>query len=335
MLLKKSFLSIFIVLILLFNSVFALYAKTVIPSGASIAIELECPGVVITGGYNIIIDDNSYNPLENGLNEGDIILSVNSVAIWQISDFNEQLQMLYVDSQGIVLSILRDGDLLSHQLKVSNQDDLLQTGLYVKDRVLGIGTLTYIDVEENMFGALGHAMAFDDLSSLGLLQNGTIYNSYVTEIQKATFSVAGQKFATIGDDVLGEVLYHSDLGIYGITNTIEYNTNDLIECASKEEIELGEAYFLTVLEDDTIQECLIEITEIDSDSSTGIKGITFTLVDESVLDSTNGIIQGMSGSPIIQNGKLIGAVTHVFVNNPTKGYGIFIENMLETAESVE
>lgn len=335
MLLKKSFLSILIIFVLMIQSVYFIYAKTVIVSGESVGIELQYPGVIITGGYDITVDQKTYNPLEEGLKLGDIIIAINNTPISSLSQLSNQIQSLISQNKEIDLTIQRDLVNFPFSLEVETNNSQTKTGLYVKDRLLGVGTLTFIDEEQGTFGALGHAMNDSQFSELGLLQDGTLYSSVVTDIQKATNTTTGQKYATIGNEVLGEISIHSDFGIYGTIEENSYNSTYEIETASQEEIELGEAYFLTVLQGDKIEKVFIEITDVAKQNSSQTKGITFTITDKDVLEKTNGIIQGMSGSPIIQNDKLIGAVTHVFVNEPTQGYGIFIDIMLDVTQKIE
>ena len=188
--------------------------------------------------------------------------------------------------------------------------------------------MTFYNPETHSYGALGHAMSDSKLDSESLLQEGSIYESNVTSIKKATSQSSGNKIADISNVEIGSINSHSQFGIYGTYN-YDISNREMMETATIEETKLGKAYFLTVLEGNEIVKCEIEITKLNSQDTVKEKGIEFTVTDKEVIEKANGIVQGMSGSPIIQNNKIVGCVTHVSGNNPMTGYGLYIDWMLE------
>ncbi|WP_296878804.1 SpoIVB peptidase S55 domain-containing protein [Thomasclavelia sp.] len=325
MLFKKLILS-FILILTIINPV-AAYAISLIPGGDSIGIELDYQGVIITGGYDITIDNQKYNPLTSDFEAGDLIIAIDNQKVTSIEELSTVIKNNPEDTV-YDLTVKRDKQQLHQDLKVSYENQQFSTGLYVKDSISGIGTLTFYNPETKTFGALGHAMSDSKLESETLLQNGSIYESEVTSIKKATNQASGNKIADISNVEIGSINSHSQFGIYGTYN-YDISNREMMETASMDEIKLGEAYFMTVLNGSEIVKCTIEITKLNSQDEIKEKGIEFKVTDNSVIEKANGIVQGMSGSPIIQNDKIIGCVTHVSGNNPITGYGLYIDWMLE------
>ncbi|MFQ6791791.1 MAG: SpoIVB peptidase S55 domain-containing protein [Thomasclavelia sp.] len=325
MLFKKLILS-FILILTIINPV-AAYAISLIPGGDSIGIELDYQGVIITGGYDITIDNQKYNPLTSDFEAGDLIIAIDNQKVTSIEELSTVIKNNPEDTV-YDLTVKRDKQQLHQDLKVSYENQQFSTGLYVKDSISGIGTLTFYNPETKTFGALGHAMSDSKLESETLLQNGSIYESEVTSIKKATNQASGNKIADISNVEIGSINSHSQFGIYGTYN-YDISNREMMETASMDEIQLGEAYFMTVLNGSEIVKCTIEITKLNSQDEIKEKGIEFKVTDNSVIEKANGIVQGMSGSPIIQNDKIIGCVTHVSGNNPITGYGLYIDWMLE------
>ncbi|WP_294579184.1 SpoIVB peptidase S55 domain-containing protein [uncultured Thomasclavelia sp.] len=325
MLFKKLTLSLIIV-VLITNPV-AAWAISLIPGGDSIGIELDYQGVVITGGYDIQVNNQRYNPLDEDFQIGDLIIAIEDQTIDSIASLTSVIKETN-DDMVYDLTIKRDEQTLHQNLQVVLENQQFSTGLYVKDSITGIGTLTYYNPESETFGALGHAMSDSKLDSESLLQDGSIYESKVTSIKKAASGSSGNKIADISNVEIGSINSHSQFGLYGTYN-YDISNREMMETASIEEIKLGEAYFLTVLQGNEIVKCQIEITKLNKQDTAMEKGIEFTVTDQEVLKKANGIVQGMSGSPIIQNNKIIGCVTHVSGNNPMTGYGLYIDWMLE------
>ena len=308
-----------------------LYAISVIPGGDSIGINLDYEGIVITGGYAITVDGKSYNPMENGIQVNDVIVKANDTSVQTIAQLTDAIKDSMESNKALEVTLKRGNTTINHTLKMMYDTNTKQfsTGLYVKDCLMGIGTMTYYNPKTKSFGSLGHAMSDVELNDRALIKTGRVYRSRVTGIKKGSENQAGQKIAAISDIALGKIDDHSQFGIYGIYDTNAIDAKDLIETANISEVKLGKAYFLTVLEGEKIAKCDIEITELKPQKSRDQKGIIFTIKDENVLQKTDGIVQGMSGSPIIQDGKLIGCVTHVSSSHQNVGYGLYIEWMLE------
>ena len=204
----------------------------------------------------------------------------------------------------------------------------IKTGLFLRDEILGIGTLTYIDPDTNTFGSLGHEILDQDTKQIVQFENGYLFHSSVNNIMKAQLSRVGEKQALIHfDETIGYIDKINQFGVFG--KNIDSISKELIEIAYQDEIKEGNAKMFTVLENEFIEPIEITITKKYKQNKPEIKSFEFKIIDSKALEKTNGIVQGMSGSPIIQNGKLIGAVTHVMMNDPTMGYGIYIENMLD------
>ncbi len=327
MLFKKLSISLITVVSLVFPS-FQVFAADVILGGQSIGIELDYEGIMITGTYDISIDNRPYNPASNGYQSGDLITQVNQQNVESISELMESVKNSVEKNQKIMLTLKRQNKTIKKELKFQKKDDQFTTGLYVQDGLTGIGTMTYYNPETHHFGALGHMMYDTSLSSGTTIKNGTVYSSYVKKINPSQNGNPGEKIAEIGSIEIGRLYENNNYGIYGQYTNLS-DQLQTISTASMDEIELGEAYFLTVLNGHEVSRCSIRITDLKKQNEPDVKGITFEITDEEVLSLTNGIVQGMSGSPIIQNNKLIGCVTHVDINNVHQGYGLYIDWMLK------
>lgn len=301
------------------------YSKFIIPGGENIGIEVKNNGVLIIGFYKI---NESYN--KNGLKIGDTILKVNDKNITTIEELVNTIDEKQKDGK-VNITILRDNKEKNIEFELIEDNNRYKTGLYVKDSITGIGTLTYIDPSTHIYGALGHEIIESNSLKKIEVRTGSIFESNITGIDKSERGVAGTKNAKFNfKNIYGTINKNTGSGIYG-----EYKVNfpekELLEVATNEEIKTGEAKILTVLKNNKVEEFNINILKIDS--TTKIKNIYFEITDKNLINQTGGIVQGMSGSPIIQNNKIIGAVTHVIINEPVTGYGIFITTMLETGEA--
>ena len=235
-----------------------------------------------------------------------------------------------VDVGKINVELRRDGKTRTSKLELVKDGEIYKTGLYVKDSITGTGTLTYIDPETKIFGALGHEIIESNTNSIVEVKDGSIFRNYITGIDKSKVGYAGSKNAKFYYNTkYGTINKNTNVGIYGIYDSILPNKEKL-EVAGKSEIKIGKASIATVLSKEEIKYYDIEITKIDEYAK--IKNISFKITDKELLDKTGGVVQGMSGSPIMQNGKIIGAVTHVIIDNPTIGYGLFITTMLDEGE---
>ncbi|MDE6284948.1 MAG: SpoIVB peptidase, partial [Bacilli bacterium] len=225
---------------------------------------------------------------------------------------------------------LRNGKEKTSILELIEEDGIYKTGLYVKDSITGIGTLSYIDPETKIYGALGHEITESNTNSIVEIKSGVIFRNYITGIDKSSNGVPGSKNAKFYYNTkYGTILKNTNAGIYGIYEA-DFPDKEKMAVADPSEVKIGKAEIYTVLEGEKIGKYQINITSINETSK--VKNISFEIEDVSLVEKTGGIVQGMSGSPIIQNDKIIGAVTHVIIDNPLTGYGIFITSMLEEGE---
>ena len=323
--------NIYKLFILLFFLVFPLsilaYSDYIIASGENVGIKLNSEGIIIVGTYNI----NGENIIKkSGLEIGDIITKIDETKVNNIDNMIDILNNKKNDT--INITYKRNNQYKTTTLKFYRENNEIKTGLYLKDSITGIGTLTYVDPKTKIFGALGHEIIDSTTDEIFKIKDGTIFKSKVTGIVKSDTGNPGEKNATYDiNKVTGNINENTIKGIFG-KYTDNINLNNLYKVAKEDEIKLGQAKIKTVLKDSEISEYDINIIKINK-TKDNVKNIIFEIVDDELLSKTNGIIQGMSGSPIIQDDKIIGAVTHVIVENPKKGYGIFITNMLEEGEN--
>lgn len=322
-----------LVMLLLFNIMFPLnvfaYSDYILAGGQNIGIELKSDGVLIVGTYKIGIKDPANDA---NLLIGDKIIAINNKKITSIDDMLNVLSEIK-DINKINISIIRNNQKINTDLNlIVDDNNIYKTGLYIKDSINGVGTLTFIDPKTKLYGALGHEIIEKSTGKKLEIKDGKIYSSIVTSINPSNNGNPGEKNARYNtDDIYGNIKENSTSGIFG-TYTDKLPENKLYKVASSNEIKLDKASILTVIEDDNIEEFSIKILKINKEDKI-TKNILFEVTDKKLLNISGGIVQGMSGSPIIQDDKIIGAVTHVVVDDPTKGYGIFITNMLEEAEN--
>lgn len=303
------------------------YSDQIIVGGENIGITLNSTGILIVGVYDV---NNSSPASDAGLKSGDMITTVNKEKVNNIEEMAQKINDSSKDS--VSVGYLRDGKKETTTLKLyKDENNVYKTGLYVKDSVTGIGTLTFIDPETKLFGALGHEIQEQTTGKLLEIKDGKIFDSTVTGVVPSSDGTPGEKKAKYdANKTVGDVATNTTQGIFG-TYTSELPNKDTYKVAKPSQIKTGKAKILTVLNGSEIKEYEINITKINEGKQKN-KNFVFEITDKELLDKTNGIIQGMSGSPIIQGEYVIGAVTHVVVDNPHKGYGIFITNMLEEAE---
>jgi len=304
------------------------YSDKVIVGGENIGITLNSDGVLIVGVYDV---DGKNPATEAGLKTGDVITEVNKKEVNNIEDMASKIN----DSSdgSVTVGYMRNGKKQTATLKLSkDENNVYKTGLYVKDSVTGIGTLTFIDPETKLFGALGHEIQEQTTGKLLEIKDGKIFESTVTGVVPSSDGNPGEKRAQYdANKTTGDVAENTTQGIFG-TYTNELPNKDTYKVAKPSEIKTGKAKILTVLDGTEIKEYEINVTKVNKKDQKN-KNFVFEITDKDLLDKTNGIIQGMSGSPIVQGDNIIGAVTHVVVDDPHKGYGIFITNMLEEAEN--
>ena len=322
----KSKLQIFLLILLLTIipvNCFA-YSNYVIPGGETIGIEVNSKGVLVVGFYKV---NDRYIGRDAGFEVGDIIVEVNDTLVHNIE---EMVSLINKTTLPIKFKVERDNTQLDINLEFVDDSNVLKTGLYVKDKINGIGTLTYIDPESKVFGALGHEIIENATISKFEIKDGIIYEANVSKIIKSQNGKAGEKNAVYDKTKIWGIINSNEVpGIFG-TYSNDLDDSATIEVADANEIKTGKAAIRTVVMGNTVEEFAINILHIDTSSKS--KNILFEVVDQDLIEKTGGIVQGMSGSPIIQNNKLIGAVNYVIVNDTTKGYGIFITTMLEEGD---
>lgn len=321
---KKTLLSVLLSILFIPTFAFA-YSDYLVLGGDNIGIELKSKGVVVVGFYKV---NDDYIAKEAGLQVGDVITTINDTSINSILDLTKTIS----SSDGnIKIGYVRNNMSKFTDLKLSKENNNFKTGLYVKDSITGIGTLTYIDPNTKLYGALGHEIIDSKTGRIFEVSKGKIYESNVTDIEPSLNGVPGEKNAKVlSNNIEGDVFENTNKGIFG-NYTGQIDDSKLYKVATPNDIKKGSAYIYTVLEGNKIEKFEIKITKLSDSKDT--KNILFEIVDEELLKKTNGIVQGMSGSPIVQGDYIIGAVTHVVVDNPRKGYGIFITNMLEESEN--
>lgn len=308
---------------------------TVLVGGMPIGIYMETEGVLVLDTQKMKgIDGREYEPAGNRVRAGDYIIGINGVEIHDKKELTAQVQQL--EEQNVVLTIRRNQKPVEVQLKaVECERREYKLGIWVRDNVQGLGTITFL-TKNSEFGALGHGIHDVDTSVLMKISGGKLYRTSIRSVIKGTNGTPGSMEGLIvynRYNQLGTIDKNTEAGIYGILDDVNtlFEEQNAVQVAKKEEIQTGNATIRCFL-DGEVKEYSVEILNIDKTPDEINKGITLKVTDTELLEKTGGIVQGMSGSPILQNGKLIGAVTHVFVNDSTKGYGIFAETMLKEAE---
>lgn len=331
---KRSVISLLVIIATAFSTTLSSFAASLIPSGESIGIVLNYQGIYITGTYDYTIDNQHFNPANQDILAGDLLTHINDVPVLSIEQLANQLQNAINTSNVVKATLIRQNASITRDLQINydKASDSFKTGLYVKDTTAGIGTMTYYDPQNQTFGSLGHSL--NDTTLDLEFAKGEVFDASVNDVVKNTKEKTGEKIAIIEDDKkIGEVKQNSEIGVFGTYEQIDQK--ETMETASRDEITLGKAYVLTVLENKTIEKVEIEITDLKKQAQPEPKGIAFKITDANFLEKTGGIIQGMSGSPIIQNDKLIGAISHVSSKDHTMGFGVYIEWMLENSNNLE
>ena len=323
---KKLKIILMTVILLSPLNVFA-YSDKIIVGGENIGINIKSQGVLVVGFYKI---DGNLALSEPSLSVGDVILKVENQDVNSINELTNTIESKINNNQ-VELLIERDKKQFKTTLNLVEKDGVFKTGLYVKDSITGIGTLTYIDPGTKKFGSLGHEILEANTNKRIEVKTGLIFDSIVTGITKSTDGTPGEKHAKIDNSkIFGNITKNTQYGLFG-DYTATFPDKKMYEVAEKDDIKVGSAKILTVLDGKEIKEYSINITKINEYNK--IKNLYFEIDDKELLKETGGVVQGMSGSPIIQNDKIIGAVTHVIVDNVKTGYGIFITTMLEEGEN--
>jgi len=303
-----------------------------IPLGTAIGVRINTDGVMVLGtGSFLGKNGETHHPADDILRGGDLITQINGTQIKN----KEMLSEAVANSIGdITVTLTRDSEKMEFTItpEVSMTDGVKRIGVWVRDSTKGIGTLTYYDPATGKFGALGHGIIDVDTKKLMSVRDGFIMPSNVTSVQRGERGIPGELEGEVNTSrTLGLITANTPIGVYGTLTPSARNeivTGQPIPIALRSHIKEGPATILTTVSDNQTMEVDIVIESVNRHTTDETKGMVIRITDAELLEITGGIVQGMSGSPIIQNGRLVGAVTHVFVQDPTKGYGIFIESML-------
>ena len=314
------------------KSVNAMPKRYVNPIGRTIGLKLYTDGVLVVGMSEIYgADGKKYIQYENsGIKEGDMIQEINGQEI----ENTQTLVNLVNNSMGKEMSIKyeRNGEAIyTSMTPVKGEDETYMLGLWVRDAAAGIGTLTYYEKASESFAALGHGISDVDTDRLLNISNGELVTSEIISIVKGLKGRVGEIRGTIDNGVkIGEIEKNTDIGIYGKVTNKEFIDNvkqEEVEVANRNEIKIGDATIISQVENGKIDKFNIKIKKIYRNSKNN-KSMLIEVTDERLIEKTGGIIPGMSGTPIIQNGKFIGAITNVLLNSPTEGYAIFADMMM-------
>lgn len=304
-------------------------------SGESFGIKLYTDGVIVVGTKDVQIDGGKCNPAkEAGLEKGDIIVDINGEKMVS----STQVEDVFNDNNGkeYRIKVKRNGNFKTFTLTpvYSPSEGKYKVGVWVRDSTAGIGTVTFYNPNNNTIAALGHPITDVDTNEIMPILNGEAVQAQVTKLYKSRDGETGSLCCDFSNDTIGSLSLNSNCGIYG---KYECNVSDkqIYEVAVSQEVEKGPAKLICTLDASGPKAYAIEITKISFRENNSEKNMVIKVTDKELIEKTGGIVQGMSGSPIIQNGKLIGALTHVIVDNPEKGYAIFAEKMVKESNNVK
>lgn len=305
----------------------------VIPGGELIGIKLKTDGVLIVGTETFESENGTVSPAKKaGIAVGDILLTVNEEKIKDNSSLTQAIEKS--DGTPLTLKLMRDNEEFTTTLQPekSIESNQYKGGLWVRDCICGIGTLTYTDISTGSFASLGHGIYDSDTKALVPSTSGILLSANLCGITKGKSGSAGELSGSFGSKEYGQLMLNCDNGIYGFVTVLASN-DKIIPVAFANEVHTGNAQIITTTTSGEKKYYDIKIEKTDP-LSTDNKSMIIKITDEELINTTGGIVQGMSGSPIIQDGMLVGAVTHVFLNNPQKGYAIFAQTMIDTAQTI-
>lgn len=307
---------------------------TVVPCGSTFGVKFYTDGVVIVGMSDVDTKDGPKNPAYSaGIRTGDVILAINGKSVCT----NDEVAKIFSQSNGKLLSIsLKRGNVgysVSFRPVKSVSSNEYKAGLWVRDSTAGIGTITFYNPDTMVFGGLGHGICDVDTGKIMPLMTGNVVKVNMTGIKRGSKGEPGELQGTFSDTSWGSLLSNTEEGVFGVLNSAE--SGQAIPVAMRQEVRTGPAEIIATVDNNGPKKYSVDIERLNYNSSVLTKNMVLKVTDKTLIAKTGGIVQGMSGSPIIQNGKLVGAVTHVFVNEPECGYGIFAENMIDIANSFE
>ena len=305
-------------------------AATVVPVGRAVGIKLFSDGVVVVGTSDVATDEGNVNPAKAcGLREGDIITHINSTEVDTIEEVSALLQEL--EGETMSIRAIRDERQvqLTAQAAFCPADGTYKLGAWIRDSMAGIGTVTFYCPDTGAFGALGHGINDADTALLMPLESGSILPATVAGVEKGKSGTPGQLRGVFDtSSTLGLLNANTIGGVFGIVTDSRWADGEAVEVAARDEVKPGEAVILCNIDGDRIDQFQVEIVKVFSEKADDCRDYLLRVTDPRLLDAAGGIVQGMSGSPILQNGKIVGAVTHVMVDDPTSGYGIYVGRML-------
>lgn len=306
--------------------------KILIPGGQSVGIKMDVKGVLVVGLEEIETADSVVSPgYDAGIQIGDMILSIDGKEVFHA----DEVSRLISEVKGPVrIGVSRKEQILEFKVTPAKEykSEQYKMGIWVREKIAGIGTLSFYDPETNIFAALGHGIYESKTGTLLKADKGLLLPTEVKSIRGGVVGIPGEIRGIFYDEEvpIGKVKENSSFGIYAEgVDASALNLAEPMVMAYQDQVKKGPAYILTTINGNTVEKFEIRITNVSRQREADSKGIEIEVTDKRLLSYSGGIVQGMSGSPIIQNNRLVGAVTHVFVNNPTKGYGIFAEWMVE------
>ena len=297
--------------------------KTLVPGGFSVGMQMDVKGALIVGVEQ-----------ESGPRIGDMIVKVNGQ---DVNGPDDVMSIVANSGKTVELTVVRDKKRLQFDVTpyFDEESQMYKLGFWIKEKIAGIGTLTFYDPETKTFGALGHGIYEPETGTLLETKEGKLLNTKVEQVQQGRAGSPGALSGVIFnfEAPVGEIIKNTDAGVYGtVVNESQFSAHQPLPVGTTKEIKEGDAVILTTIDGTQVETFAVEITKVSHSPLSKSRNLKLKVTDQRLLENCGGIVQGMSGSPIIQNGKLVGAVTHVLVNDPTRGYGIFIENMLDAME---
>ena len=297
--------------------------KTLVPGGFSVGMQMDVKGALIVGVEQ-----------ESGPKIGDMIVKVNGQ---DVNGPDDVMSIVANSGKTVELTVVRDKKRLQFDVTpyFDEESQMYKLGFWIKEKIAGIGTLTFYDPETKTFGALGHGIYEPETGTLLETKEGKLLNTKVEQVQQGRAGSPGALSGVIFnfEAPVGEIIKNTDAGVYGtVVNESQFSAHQPLPVGTTKEIKEGDAVILTTIDGTQVETFAVEITKVSHSPLSKSRNLKLKVTDQRLLENCGGIVQGMSGSPIIQNGKLVGAVTHVLVNDPTRGYGIFIENMLDAME---
>lgn len=303
------------------------------PGGMPFGVKIISKGLIVVG-FSETHGDCVSPAFTAGVRKGDVILKVDECDISSIEDFVAKISAS--EGKEVTLTVLRGTENLKFTFypQLSSDDGRYKTGLWVKDSASGIGTVTFINPESNAFAGLGHGICDASNGKLISLSKGIVMDVTVNGVVKGKVGSAGELKGHFNQKKIGTLSVNCDSGVFGLLSKGSVIPPEgKMKVCPKEQVQAGEAYIWCTLGDEKPQKYTIQLSDIDTHGN-GMKNFKIKVTDKTLIERSGGIVQGMSGSPIIQNGKIVGAVTHVLINDPTQGYGIFIENMLNAMPEI-